>query len=114
MANWLDLLGFLTFLGIFGGVIYAAIALNKQFSGAVESTKDGLKKRGLDITETGVSVKTDKRLDRSDYLAATQRNLVGALKGATYGSPDNQKAVPEVGHGYAAPGTRHRASLSKK
>lgn len=32
-----------------------------------------LKKRGLDITEAGVSVKTNKRLDRDDYLAATGR-----------------------------------------
>ncbi|CCO31532.1 hypothetical protein BN14_05577 [Rhizoctonia solani AG-1 IB] len=92
------------------------MVLSQQFSGAVESTKDGLKKRGLDITENGMSVKTEKRLERDDYIGGTGRNLVDALKATSFGSPENQRAsVPDtVGQGYAPPGTRHRASLSKK
>ncbi|KAF8736886.1 hypothetical protein RHS02_06219, partial [Rhizoctonia solani] len=104
------------FLGLFSGAIYGAMVLSKQFSGAIESTKDGLKKRGLDITENGLSVKTEKRLERDDYIDGTGRNLVDALKVASFGSPENQRAaVPDtIGQGYAPPGTRHRASLSKK
>ncbi|KAG9080259.1 hypothetical protein FRC06_006860 [Ceratobasidium sp. 370] len=114
MANWFDFVSLVIVFGLFGGVIYAAKLLSKQFSGAVDSTKDSLKKRGLDITETGMSVKTDKRMDRTDYIGATQKNMVDALKAASFGSPQNQKAVPEsLGQGYAAPGTRKR-SVSKK
>ncbi|CAE6429189.1 unnamed protein product [Rhizoctonia solani] len=50
-----------------------AMVFRKQLSGAVESTKDGLKKRGLSITENGMSVKTEKRLDRDDYIGGTGR-----------------------------------------
>ncbi|KAG8789312.1 hypothetical protein FRC12_013666, partial [Ceratobasidium sp. 428] len=110
-----DVASLVIFCAMFGGAIYAAMLLNKQFSGAVDSTKDSLKKRGLDISEHGLKVKTDKRMDHGDYIGATQKNLVGALKNASYGSPVNQKAVPEsLGQGYDAPGTRHRANSGKK
>ncbi|KAH7325190.1 hypothetical protein B0J17DRAFT_682545 [Rhizoctonia solani] len=116
MSNWFDIVSLVLFLGLFSGVVYGAMVLSKQFSGAVESTKDGLKKRGLSITENGMSVKTEGRLDRDDYIGGTGRNLVDALKATSFGSPDNQRAaVPDtVGQGYAPPGTRHRSSLSKK
>lgn len=32
-----------------------------------------LKEKGLDISDKGVSVKTTKRLNREDYVDATQR-----------------------------------------
>ncbi|CAE6496359.1 unnamed protein product [Rhizoctonia solani] len=116
MSNWFDIVSLVLFLGLFSGAVYGAMVLSKQFSGAVESTKDGLKKRGLSITENGMSVKTEGRLDRDDYIGGTGRNLVDALKATSFGSPDNQRAaVPDtIGQGYAPPGTRHRSSLSKK
>ncbi|QRW10199.1 hypothetical protein RhiLY_09198 [Ceratobasidium sp. AG-Ba] len=111
-----DVVSLVLVFGMFGGAIYVAIVLKEQFSGAVDRWLYSLKKRGLDITENGLSVKTEKRLDRTDYIGATQKNMVDALKAASFGSPENQKsAVPDtLGQGYAAPGTKHRGSVSKK
>ncbi|CAE7180725.1 unnamed protein product [Rhizoctonia solani] len=115
MSNWFDIVSLVLFLGVFSGVIYGAMVFSKQLSGAVESTKDGLKKRGLDITENGMSVKTEGRLERDDYIGDVGRNLVDALKATSFGAPDNRAAVSDmIGHGRAPPGTRHRSSLSKK
>ncbi|CUA67880.1 hypothetical protein RSOLAG22IIIB_07573 [Rhizoctonia solani] len=115
MADVSDIVSLVLFLGLFSGAIYAAMVFRQQLSGAVESTKDGLKKRGLDITENGVSVKTEKRLDRDDYIDGTGRNLVDALKATSFGAPDHRAAVGDmIGQGHAPPGTRHRSSLSKK
>ncbi|CAE6411468.1 hypothetical protein ACGC1H_003139 [Rhizoctonia solani] len=115
MSNWFDIVSLVLFLGVFSGAIYGAMVFRKQISGALESTKDGLKKRGLDITENGMSVKTEKRFDRDDYIGGTGRNLVDALKATSFGSPDNRAAVGDmIGQGHAPPGTRHRSSLSKK
>lgn len=49
-----------------------------------------LKKKGLHITDSGVSVKTDKRFDREDYIDATQRSFIKTMSAASFGQVDEQ------------------------
>jgi hypothetical protein len=44
-----------------------------------------LKTRGVDISDRGVKVKTNKRFDRDDYVDATQRSFIKAMGAASFG-----------------------------
>ncbi|RXW21878.1 hypothetical protein EST38_g3972 [Candolleomyces aberdarensis] len=68
-----DLLVFVIFVGVVGAVIYGVMLASKSIDAGVASTKESLKARGLDVSATGVSMRSDKRFDRQDYLDATQR-----------------------------------------
>jgi len=56
----------------------------RSVSQGVESAKEGLKTKGVHITDKGVSVKTSKRFDREDYVDATQRGLLKAVNASTF------------------------------
>ncbi|KAJ7477235.1 hypothetical protein B0H11DRAFT_1917179 [Mycena galericulata] len=84
MATWLDLISLLTTVAVFGGIIYAVLLVVRSVSQGVESAKEGLKTKGLHITDKGVSVKTSKRFDREDYVDATQRGFVKAVNASSF------------------------------
>ncbi|EGN97382.1 hypothetical protein SERLA73DRAFT_184073 [Serpula lacrymans var. lacrymans S7.3] len=86
MASWVDLFSLLATTLFFVGVIVGVVLLGRQISNAVQSTKESLNNRGIAISDKGVSVKTNKRFDRSDYVDATQRGLMKALGSSTFGS----------------------------
>ncbi|KAJ7222426.1 hypothetical protein GGX14DRAFT_540412 [Mycena pura] len=73
MANWLDVIALLVTVAVFGGIVYVVLLIVRSVSQGVESAKEGLKTKGLHITDKGVAVKTSKRFDREDYVDATQR-----------------------------------------
>ncbi|KZP07039.1 hypothetical protein FIBSPDRAFT_1041240 [Athelia psychrophila] len=90
MAGILDFLSLLLTASVFVGVIVGIIFVVQQVQAAVAQTKESLKKKGLNITDTGVSVKTDRHLDREDYLDATQRNMVKAFQSSSFAKVDAQ------------------------
>ncbi|KAJ7762737.1 hypothetical protein DFH07DRAFT_739218, partial [Mycena maculata] len=87
-------------LAVFGGIIYVVLLVVRSVSQGVESAKEGLKTKGLHITDKGVSVKTSKRFDREDYVDATQRGFVKAVnassfrKGGATDTPDGHLSPP--------------------
>ncbi|RDX50636.1 hypothetical protein K466DRAFT_601811 [Polyporus arcularius HHB13444] len=96
MATWLDYVSLVVTLAIFVGVGYLIVNARKAFSGAVESTKDSLKSKGVNVSSHGLSVKTDKRLDREQYLDATQRGFIKAFNASSGGNKDPDVAPGDV------------------
>jgi len=84
MANWLDLISLIATVSVFGGIIYVVLLVVRSVSQGVESAKEGLKTKGLHITDKGVAVKTSKRFDREDYQDATQRGIVNVVNASSF------------------------------
>ncbi|KAF9220632.1 hypothetical protein BS17DRAFT_882302 [Gyrodon lividus] len=89
MASWIDLFSLLTTTLFFVGTIIGIIYIVKQISSGIQSTKQSLENKGISISDKGVSVKTQKRFDRDDYVDATQRGFVKALGAASFGPAGN-------------------------
>ncbi|KAF8211649.1 hypothetical protein K438DRAFT_1958728 [Mycena galopus ATCC 62051] len=105
MANssWIDMVSLLLTISVLGGVVYVVLLVVRSVSQGVESAKEGLKTKGVHITDKGVSVKTSKRFDRENYVDATQRGFVKAVNASSFGkrdeagqllSPPSLKATP--------------------
>ncbi|CAK5279391.1 unnamed protein product, partial [Mycena citricolor] len=71
-------------ISVFAGIVYGALLLVRSVSQGIESAKEGLKNKGMLVTDKGVEVKTSKRFDREDYVDATQRNFVKAVNAASF------------------------------
>ncbi|KAJ7087302.1 hypothetical protein B0H15DRAFT_307151 [Mycena belliarum] len=84
MADWLDLFSLVATLAVFGAIIYAILSVLGSISQGVESAKEGLKTKGVHMTDKGVSVKTSRRFDREDYVDATQRGLLKAVNASSF------------------------------
>ncbi|KAI0820892.1 hypothetical protein BC628DRAFT_1394847 [Trametes gibbosa] len=91
MANWLDYFSLVVTLVIISALAYGGFLAMKAISSAVESTKDTLKTKGVNVSKNGVSVKTNKRYDREDYLDATQRGFIKAMKASSGGNQAGQE-----------------------
>ncbi|EPS94451.1 hypothetical protein FOMPIDRAFT_1134343, partial [Fomitopsis schrenkii] len=72
-------------LSIAGGVVFGLLYIVKAMSQVAEATKASLKNKGVNLSIEGVSIKTDKRWDRGDYLDATQRGFVKAYNNSSFG-----------------------------
>jgi len=90
MAGLFDFLSLLVTAAFFVGIIIAVVYAVQQIQLAVNKTKESLKKKGLLVTESGVSVKTDKRFDQEDYVDATQRGMLKAMSAASFGKVDEK------------------------
>ncbi|KAF9074586.1 hypothetical protein BDP27DRAFT_1316499 [Rhodocollybia butyracea] len=112
MATLGDFLALITTIAVFGGVIYVILKLSGSVSEGVKSTKVKLKEKGYDISDKGVSVKTSKRMNREDYVDATQRGLIRALGASSFGNGQdgNTLAPPQQ----STPPTLSRTSSSDK
>ncbi|KAI5891796.1 uncharacterized protein SCHCODRAFT_01202170 [Schizophyllum commune H4-8] len=84
MAGWTDILVLIVVVAILSGVTYGVIVASQQVSTSVENTKAKLKDRGFDVSRGGVSVKTSGRIDRDDYIDATQRGFIKAMGAASF------------------------------
>ncbi|EIW53005.1 uncharacterized protein TRAVEDRAFT_75196 [Trametes versicolor FP-101664 SS1] len=91
MANWFDYLSLAVTLAIISALAYGGFLASKAISSAVDSAKDSLKTKGVDVSRGGVSVKTNKRYDREDYLDATQRGFIKAMKASSGGNQAGQE-----------------------
>lgn len=101
MATWTDYLSLaLTFLLVVL-IAYAALFVYRQIMNAKEWSKERLQKRGVNISEKGMSVKRKTRLaNREEYVDATQRGFIKALGSAYYGpvsGSEMHKPAPENG-----------------
>jgi len=94
MATWVDICALFVTMVVTTGAVYCIVTFMRQLAQSVEATKESLKNKGLTVSEHGVSVKTDGRFDREDYLGATQRGLIKALGAATYGNPEQATEKP--------------------
>jgi len=90
MANLSDFLALLVTATVFVGVIVGVIYAVQQIQHAVKQTKESLQKKGLHITDSGVSVKTDKRFNHEDYIDATQRSFIKTMSAASFRQVDDQ------------------------
>ncbi|KAF8916073.1 hypothetical protein CPB85DRAFT_1432439 [Mucidula mucida] len=93
MATWVDFFSLFMTLGICGGALYGVIKLWESVTQGVASTKDKLKDRGYHISQGGVSVKTNKRVNREDYIDATQRGIVKAMNASSFGSANSSPTL---------------------
>ncbi|KAJ7058054.1 hypothetical protein C8F01DRAFT_305577 [Mycena amicta] len=84
MANWLDLISLGATVAVFGGIIYIVLLVVRGVSQGVENAKEGLKTKGVHITDKGVAVKTSKRYDREDYVDSTTRGLVNVVNASSF------------------------------
>jgi len=111
MAHWLHYISLISTILFFIGVVAAAIYVGNLISAAIASTKESLKQKGFNISEKGIDVKTNKRLDREDYMDATQRGLISAMKASSFGAPDSQVKLDQLD---TPPTLRKASSASSK
>ncbi|EPQ53132.1 hypothetical protein GLOTRDRAFT_107221 [Gloeophyllum trabeum ATCC 11539] len=96
MPGWVDFLSFILTAGLFGGAIVAAIYAANAISKAAENTKASLKAKGVNISKSGMSVKTSARYTREDYIDATQRGFIKSISAASFGQHDPTTPQPPV------------------
>ncbi|EAU83743.1 hypothetical protein CC1G_05647 [Coprinopsis cinerea okayama7 len=94
MAGLLDVFSFVLTVGVIGTVVYGILYVVKAVNQGVESTKASLKERGLDVSSSGVSLKTSKHFDRQDYLDATQRGIVNLVEASSVRRADGTISTP--------------------
>ncbi|KAM5541516.1 hypothetical protein V8D89_004706 [Ganoderma adspersum] len=95
MTTWFDYFVLVVTLCIVGGLIFAYVVAKEALPGAFETAKDSLKKQGVDVSRHGLSVKTDKRFDREQYLDATQRGFIKAFNASSAGNRPGSGNVDE-------------------
>ncbi|EIM84994.1 uncharacterized protein STEHIDRAFT_122917 [Stereum hirsutum FP-91666 SS1] len=111
MGSWGDLLSLVLTFGLLAGVAFAAVVGARRISEFTNQTKTSLKEKGWNISGEGVSVKTNKRLERSDYIDATQRGMMKVMDAATYGG--TAQNAPGAGEG-AKPLNRTHSKTSSQ
>ncbi|KAH6905593.1 hypothetical protein BKA70DRAFT_1291665 [Coprinopsis sp. MPI-PUGE-AT-0042] len=99
-----DILAFTFTLALVGGFVYGVIYVVNLVNQSVESTKANLKSKGMDISANGVSVKTDKYVDRQDYIDATQRKIINVMEASSF----------TKGGGAAGPGVNDSSNEDSK
>ncbi|KAI6111825.1 hypothetical protein EDD16DRAFT_1606172 [Pisolithus croceorrhizus] len=88
MATWVDVFSLSVTTIVFVGTILAVIYSARKLTSTVAATKESLKNRGISLSDSGVSIKTDKRLDMEHYVDATQRGMIKVLDAASFGKQD--------------------------
>jgi len=89
MSDWLDIISFVSSLALFIGVVAGAVYVAKSISNTIDETKKSLNEKGVNVSSSGISVKTSKHMTREDYLDATQRNVVKAIQTSTTSVTDS-------------------------
>ncbi|KAJ4469307.1 hypothetical protein J3R30DRAFT_3409782 [Lentinula aciculospora] len=119
MAELGDFLALIATIVIFAGIVYAVYTVVGSVSEGVKSTKDKLKEKGYEISDKGMSVKTSKRMNREDYVDATQRGLIRAMGASSFGTNSNgtvqspaSTSPSAASASLSAPTLKHRSSSS--
>jgi len=107
MSNWLDILSLIVSLALFVGIIAGALYAARAISNTIDETKKSLNEKGVNISASGISVKTGKHMTREDYLDATQRNVVKAIQTSTTSVVDSVEMAQQNG-------TQHRPPSIKR
>ncbi|PPQ91269.1 hypothetical protein CVT25_006212 [Psilocybe cyanescens] len=119
MAGWVDFLSLIATVAVFGGIVYGIIFVVQSINDGLTSTKASLKSRGLDVSASGVSVKTSKRFGREDYVDATQRGIVKAMGASSFRRNDSSStasatAPPQIQRTDSAASIRSTGSSSEE
>ncbi|KAJ3833864.1 hypothetical protein F5878DRAFT_385266 [Lentinula raphanica] len=109
MADLGDFIALIVTIAVFAGIIYLAYTVTSSVSDSVKSTKDRLKEKGYEISNQGMSVKTSKRMNREDYVDATQRGIIRAMGAASFGS--NANGTPDVTSATSSTSSANLANL---
>jgi len=112
MASWFDIISLILTVGVVGGIIYGGVVISQAISQHVETTKTNLKKQGYTISDKGVSIKTNKRFDREDYVDATQRGFVKAVQNASFGKSQFSGSSPASSPGHSPLSSAQSSSFS--
>ncbi|GJJ11435.1 hypothetical protein Clacol_005668 [Clathrus columnatus] len=83
MATITDVVYLLVILAVIGGSVAVILSIVNAANRVGSNTKEKLKAKGYDISPSGVSIQTNKRMNREDYLDATQRNVVKAIQASS-------------------------------
>jgi len=103
MTSWIDYLSLALVLALIAGLGFVAIALTQKFNDGVQATRDSLRKRGLDITTQGVSVKTNQTYDQERYLDQTQKGFVNVVTASSFGTGENKHSLADLATHSRAP-----------
>lgn len=115
MANWIDFVSLFITLSIAASIVAGLLYVGRATSRAAERAKESLKHKGVNVSREGVSVKTNKRWDRSDYLDATQRGFVKAYNLSSHGpGADARSHSSESVHSLHLPHSHHGSESGKK
>jgi len=62
-------------VGTVAGGIYAF----RMIAATIEKTRNDLRSKGVNISDSGVQIKTNKHYDHDDYIYATQKALTSGM-----------------------------------
>ncbi|VDB83094.1 unnamed protein product [Peniophora sp. CBMAI 1063] len=98
-----DIFSLLFTTALFVGTIVGVVIAFQKISNAIDNTKAQLKDKGWHISESGVSVKTDKRMvTQEDQVDAAQRGMFKAMNAASFrkgagGDVTSPESSPQLG-----------------
>lgn len=92
MGDWVHFVTLIIVVVLFVSAIVGAIYIARAVSDAIANAKESLKNKGLHVTDSGVAVKTSKRVDRENYLDRTQAALVNSMKYTSVGNKESSRS----------------------
>lgn len=101
MAKWIDLFSLVLTITLFLGAIVGIVLFVRRISEFVNATKASLQEKGWTVSNQGVSVRTSKRLDREDYIDATQRGIMKVVGASKFGHAASASTTSLDGEGHA-------------
>jgi len=111
MTHWLDTVYSIFSLALFVAVVAGAVYVVKTISNTIDETKKTLNEKGVNVSASGISVKTSKHMTREDYLDATQRKFVKAIQTSTTSTADSDGMSQQDGGQHYPPSIK-RSSTS--
>jgi len=96
MALASDVVYLILTLGVLGGSVAVILFIVKRFTEFTNTTKEKLKSRGYEISDQGVAVHTERRLDREDYIDKSRGGLVKAFNASSYGKKGEGKQASSI------------------
>jgi len=115
MINWIDFIFAGIIITILIGIAFAVVTITGKIQDTVKSTKASLNDKGVNLTASGISVRTDKQMDREAYLDATQRGAINVIKAASFGVPEAKRSLSGIDtHIKAAPDSPLDHTSTKK
>jgi len=110
MSHWLDVISSVVGLVLFVTAVAGAIYVARAISNTIDKTKKSLTEKGVNVSASGISVKTNKHMTREDYLDATQRNVVKAIQTSTTSVADPGAVVEGDRSPYHSPSIKRSST----
>jgi len=91
-------------------VVVGALYVAKVVSDTIDQTKKTLNEKGVNVSASGISVKTSKHMTREDYLDATQRKFVKAIQTSTTSVTDSDGMTQQNGGQHNSPSIKRSST----